>query len=156
MSVFFVLIPDVSPDHLLIESNRGHKVTSSPEILTREILSLPGKSSRYRYRTLPFDIANHIRYRVFRRNADADMHVIQHQMPFHNLTFLLLRQLAQCLAKMLADRSKYHFLAPLRYKYHMIFAIPFRMTETLVLFHLILLTFDRVRRIRLTVALGQT
>jgi O-6-methylguanine DNA methyltransferase len=30
------------------------------------------------------------------------------------------------------------------------------MTKTLVLFHLILLTFDRVRRIRLTVALGQT
>ena len=57
MSVFFVLIPVVSPDHLLIESNRGHKVTSGPEILTCEILALPGKSSRYRYRTFPFDIA---------------------------------------------------------------------------------------------------
>ena len=57
MSVFFVLIPDVSPDHLLIESNRGLNVTSGPEILTGEILGLPGKSSRYRYRTFPFDIA---------------------------------------------------------------------------------------------------
>lgn len=146
----------MSRRYLLIESTRGHKVTSGPEILTCEILRLPGRSSRYRYRTLPFDIANHIRYRVLRWNADADMHVIQHQMPFHNLTFLLFRQLAQCLAKMLADRSKYHFLAPLRYKHHMIFAIPFRTTKTLVLFHLIPLTFDRVRRIRLTVALGQT
>ena len=156
MSVFFVLISNVCPDHLFIESNRGHKVTSGPEILTCEILGLPGKSSCYRYRTLPFDIANHILYRVLRRNANTDMHVIQHQMTFHNLTFLLFRQLPQYLTKMLADRSKYHFLTPLRNKYHMIFAIPFRMTKTLVLFHLILLTFDRVRRIRLTVALGQT
>ena len=156
MSIFFVLISDISPDHLLIESNRGHKVSSGPEIFACEILGLSGKSSRYRYRTLPFDIANHIRYRVLRRYADADMHMIQHQMPFHNLTFLLCLQLAQYLSKMLADRPKYHFLSPLWYKYHVIFAVPFRMAKTLVFFHLILLTFDRVRRIRLTVALGQT
>src|ERR1035437_3545066 len=156
MSVFFVLTSDVSPDHLFIKSNRGHKVTSGPEILSREILRLPCKPPRYRYRTLPFDIPNDIRHRVFRWNADTDMHVIRHQMAFYNLAFLLHRQLAKYLAKMLSDRTKNHLLPPLRYKYHVIFAVPFRMIKTLVLFHLILLTFDRVRRIRLTAALGQT
>jgi hypothetical protein len=62
------------------------------------------------------------------------MYVIRHQMAFHYLTLLLFRQLAQYLAKMLSDRSKYHFLLPLRDKYNVIFAIPFRMTKTLVLF----------------------
>lgn len=38
-----------------------------------------------------------------RWNADADMHVIRHQMPFHYLTFLLLYQLPQYLAKMLSE-----------------------------------------------------
>ncbi len=98
--------------YIFIESNRGHQLTSSSEILTREIHGLPCKSSRYRYRTLSFGIANHIRYRVFRRNADADIHVIRDQISFHNLTFLLFRQLAQCPAKILADHSKYHFDAP--------------------------------------------
>jgi hypothetical protein len=56
MSVFFVLISDVSPDHLLVQSNCGHKVTSGPKVLTGKILGLPGKSSRYRDRTLPLDI----------------------------------------------------------------------------------------------------
>lgn len=50
------------------------------------------------------------------------------------------------------SQHKSHFLAPPRYKCHIIFAIPFRMTETLVLFHLILLIFDRFRRIMLIVA----
>lgn len=85
------MILDVSLDHLFIESNHGNKVTATSEILTREILGLPGKSSHYRYRTLPFDMANYIQYRVFRRNADVDMRVTQHQMPFHNQTFLLFR-----------------------------------------------------------------
>jgi len=156
MCILLVLFFDVCPDHLFVESYRGHKVTSRPEILSSEILGLSGKSSGYRYRTFPFDISNHIRYRVFRRNAYADMNAIGHQMPFHDLTLLLFRQLAQYLPKILSNRSKYHFLSPLRYKDNVIFAIPFRMKKTLVFFHLILLTFDRVRRIRLTVARGQT
>src|ERR1035437_3067044 len=156
MSVFVVLTSDVRPDHRLIKSNHGHKITSGPEILTREVLRLSRKSPRYRYRTLSFDIPNHIRHRVLRRNADTDMHVIRHQMAFHNLAFLLYCQLSKYLAKMLSDRSKYQLLPPLRYKYHVILAVPFRMTKTLVIFYLILLTFDRVRTIRLTVALGQT
>ncbi len=61
MRVFFVLISDVSPDHLLIESNRGHKATSGPKILTCEIPGFSGESSRYRNRPLPFDLATHIR-----------------------------------------------------------------------------------------------
>lgn len=156
MSIFLVLISDVCPDHLFVESNRGYKITSRPEILSDEIPGFPGESSRYRYCTLPFDIPDYIRYRVLRRNANADMHVIRHQVPFYYLTFFLFRQLPQYLAEMFADRSKYHLLPPLRDKDNVIFAIPLRMTKTLILFHLILLTLDRVRRIRLTVALGQT
>ncbi len=84
------------------------------------------------------------------------MYVIRHQRPFYYLAFLLFRQLPQYLAEMFSDRSKYHFLPSLRDKDNVIFAIPLRMAKTLVLFHLITLTLDRVRRIRPAGALGQT
>ena len=93
---------------------------------------------------------------MLRWDTDANMHMIQHQVAFHNLTFLLFRQLVEYFSKMLSDRSENHLLASLGYKYHVIFAIPLRMTKTLVLSHLILLTFSQVSRIRQTVAHGQT
>ena len=89
-------------------------------------------------------------------NADAQVHMILLQMPFYYLAFLLFRYFMEQRTKVFAYRPKYHLFSPLRNKHHMIFAIPLRMTKTLVLFHLTLLTFDQVSRVRLTVALGQT
>ena len=58
-------------------------------------------------------------------NTDAHMHMILHQMPFHDLAFLLDCQFMKHLSKMFADCTEYHFLAPFRNKRHVVFAIPF-------------------------------
>jgi hypothetical protein len=37
-------------------------------------------------RTLPFEKPDHRSHRMLRRNRDAHMHMVRHQMPFHSLT----------------------------------------------------------------------
>jgi hypothetical protein len=69
------------------------------------------------------------------RNAQTHMNVIRHQVPFDNLTTLLLRQLMKYLAQMLAQLTKHHFSPSLRDEYNVVFAIPSRVTQTLVLSH---------------------
>src|SRR5215211_3576220 len=64
------------------------------------------------------------------------MNVVNHQMAFDYLALSLLRQLPKYLPKIPAQCSVYRFLAALRYKHHVIFAIPPCMTQTLILFHL--------------------
>jgi hypothetical protein len=67
-------------------------------------------------------------------NADADGHMIGYEMPFHDFVFLLLRQLMQHLPEMLSYHSKNRLLTPLRDKHNVIFTIPMRVREALVLF----------------------
>ena len=93
---------------------------------------------------------------MLRRYADAQMHMIRFQMSFYYLAFFLFRNLGVQYTKVFTYRTKYHLLSSLRNKHYMIFAIPLRMTKTLVFFHLILLTLGQVRRIRETVSHGQT
>jgi len=63
------------------------------------------------------------------------MNVICHQMPFHYLAALLLSQLMEYRPQMLSQLAKHHFAPSLRDKHHMIFAIPSRVTQTLILSH---------------------
>ncbi len=63
------------------------------------------------------------------------MNVIRHQVPFNNLTTLLLRQVVKYLTQMLAQLTKHHFSPSLRDKDNVVFAIPSRVTQTLVLSH---------------------
>src|SRR6478735_8959312 len=71
-----------------------------------------------------------------RRYAQTHMNVVNHQMAFDYLALSLLRQFPKYLSKIPAQRSVYRFLATLRYKHHVIFAIPPCMTQALILFHL--------------------
>lgn len=95
--------------------------------------------TRYCYRTFTFDKAYYMRHRVLGWNTYTHVNVIQHQMAFHNRAFLLICQIVQHFPYMLPDLAKYQFLSSLRNKYHMIFTIPARMAQTLVLLHLWLL-----------------
>ena len=55
--------------------------------------------------------------------------------------FLVLRQFSKYHTKVLAQYSEYFLLSHLRDKHHMIFTIPSRMREALVLFHLWISSF---------------
>jgi len=80
------------------------------------------------------DISDYVRYCVFRRNTQAYVDVIRHQMTFHYRTFLVLRQLPEYFPKMPSQRPKQFLLAPLPYEDDVIFAIPARMRKTFVSF----------------------
>lgn len=64
----------------------------SPELLPREVALF---ALQPRNRALAFDEPDHRRDRILRRYPHDNMHVIRPQLPFHDLTPLLLRQLAQ-------------------------------------------------------------
>jgi hypothetical protein len=59
------------------EGLMSYIVPSRPEVLAREVLLSPDKSSGYRYRTLPFDISYHLGYRIFRWYLDQHMHMVR-------------------------------------------------------------------------------
>ena len=74
-----------------LEPDRGHRVAADPEVFAREVPLLSAQSCD-RNGTLSFQKPHHGRHRVLRRDGDAHMHRVRHEMPFHNLAFLLLRQ----------------------------------------------------------------
>jgi len=133
--LFGFLVPDVLDDRRLIQSHRGHKATSGPKVLAREIPLLSHKKPSDHDRALPFQVPNHVRYRVFRRYPQAHVNVIRPQMPFENLGFLVGRQLVKRLSKHPPDVSIDHFLPPFWNENNMIFAIPSGMTQTSILCH---------------------
>ena len=75
-------------------------------------------------RTLSLQITDHLRDRIFRRNRDHHMHVIGHQMPFLDLTFLLSRQPPEHLDKLLADDPEKVLPAIFRNEYNVILTLP--------------------------------
>ena len=79
------------------------------------------------HRTLALDVPNHLRHCVFGRYRDQYVHIVRHQMPFLDLAFTLLRQIAEDLTQMLAKGLVEHLPAALRDKHNLILAIPFRM-----------------------------
>lgn len=86
-------------------------------------------------RTLTFDVSNHLRNSVFRRNCDHHMHVIGQQMPLFDPAFLLNRQLSEHFAKMVAKLTVQSLTPIFRDKDHAIFAVPLRVTLAIKLVH---------------------
>ena len=72
------------------------------------------------------DIPNYLRHRVFRGYRNHHVHVIRHQVPFLYPAFLLLRQLAKHLSKVLPQLHVQRLSPALRNEYHVVFALPFR------------------------------
>src|SRR5512143_138246 len=75
--LFGFLVPNVCNDGGFIQSYRGHKVTSCPKVLARKIPFLSHKKPGDQDRPLPFQVANHIRYRVLRRYSQAPVNMIR-------------------------------------------------------------------------------
>ncbi len=87
--VLIFLVTDVRSNNALVQSNRRNKIASRPKMLTGKVLLSPAKPARNLNRALPLQVPDHVRHRVLRRNADAYMNVIAHQMTFDNLRFLV-------------------------------------------------------------------
>jgi hypothetical protein len=90
-SIRALLLADVFLDLFQFEANCGHSVTPGPEMLSREIPFLAAQAGNSD-RALSFEKPNHGRDWVLRRNGDAHMHMVRHQVPFNNLAFFLTGQ----------------------------------------------------------------
>jgi hypothetical protein len=69
-------------------------------------------------RRFPLDKAHDLRHRVLRRNGEEHMHVIRHQVPLFNATFLLLRQRTEDLPAMPPQLMTERFPTILRNKHN--------------------------------------
>ena len=60
-------------------------VASSSKVLPHEIARPPREVSSDVDRTLPLDVADHIRHRVLRGNRQHEVNMVDHQVPFFHL-----------------------------------------------------------------------
>ena len=79
-------------------------------------------------RTLALDEADHLRHRIFWRYRNHHVHMIRHQVPFLDHTFLLPRQPAKNIAQFLPDLPEDRLLPVLRDEYDVILTLPSRVT----------------------------
>src|SRR5579864_3214832 len=118
-----VLLADVLAHLLQVESDCGHRVTAGPEVFAGEVSLLSAQACN-RNGTLPLQEPNHRGDWVLGWNRDTHVHRVRHQMPFHNLAFLLFRQRVENCSQLLAYLPEDHFPAPFGNEYHVILAVP--------------------------------
>src|SRR5216684_2563470 len=74
-----LLFADVFADLLQLETHRGHRVSTGPEVLAREI-PLFATQAGHRYGALPFQKSDHRGHRILPRNRDAHVHMVRQQV----------------------------------------------------------------------------
>ena len=79
-------------------------------------------------RALALDEPNDLRDRVFGRDRDHHVDVIDHQMPLQDFTFLLPRQPLEYFAQMRPQPDIERLSPELRDEHDVIFAVPSRVT----------------------------
>src|SRR6266478_404876 len=99
------------------------------------VLAAPHKGPSKVDRRFPLDKAHHLRHRVLRRNGEEHVHVIRHQVPLFNPTFLLRSQRPEDLPEMPPQLMVERFPTILRDKHHMILAVPRGMIQRLDVWH---------------------
>src|SRR5436309_12824653 len=118
-----LLFADVFADLLQLETHRGHRVSTGPEVLAREIPLLATQAG-HRYGALPFQKSDHRGHRILRRNRDAHVHMVRQQVSLNDLALLLPRQCAKYFSQLASCLAKQHLAPPLGHKYHMILTVP--------------------------------
>ena len=99
-AIFCFLLFDVIADSLFVPAHRRYEVSSGPEIVPCEILSLPEEAPCDVDGTFPFDETHHLRDAVLGWYADQHVNVVCHQVTFHYLAFPLQGKLSEDLAQM--------------------------------------------------------
>src|SRR5437870_9573505 len=120
------LLADVCSDLLQFEPDGRYCVTTSPEMLAREVAFLAVQASDGN-RALPFEKSNHRCHWVLGGNGDAHMHMVRHQMALDNLTFLLPGQRVEDPTQLPACLPENGFPTPLGHENYMVLAVPFGM-----------------------------
>ena len=113
-SIRFFLFADVRADllQLELELDRGHGISTSPEMLAREVPFFAALSG-HRNGALPFREPNHRGDRMLRGNRNAIMHVVRHRLPFENQAFFLPGQRLENLPPLAACLSEQHHASSL-------------------------------------------
>lgn len=76
-------------------------VATRPKALSNKISCLSPYIPGYRYGTLPFDKTNHLAYRIFGRNHNTHMYVINTEMTFDYPAFALTRQFVKHISQII-------------------------------------------------------
>jgi len=117
--LLLLLIPDVLPDDRLIEADGTHTVSPGPEMQPREVAGPPKICAMHADGGFPLQAPHSIRHTLLGGNAQTQMHLVGHGMPFDQLEAHLIAQFPQDLANVLAERAKDCFLPLWRYTYCM-------------------------------------
>ena len=122
-SIRFFLFADVLADLLQLEPDGGYRISTSPEMLAREI-SFFATHAGYSDGALPLEKPDHRGDRVLGGNRDAHMHMIRHQMAIQNLAFFLPGQGMKDFSQVPTRLPEQHFAPPLGHENYMVFAVP--------------------------------
>ena len=118
-----ILLADVLAHLLQLEPYSGHRVAASPEVFAGEVPLLSGKPCDGN-RTLPFQETDHRGDWMLRWNRDAHVDVVRHEVPLHDLAFLLFRQSVEDRAQLAADIPKDCFPPSFGHEYNVVLAVP--------------------------------
>jgi hypothetical protein len=102
-AIFGFLLLDVFADRLFVSTHCGHKISSGPEIVASEVLSLAEEASCNVDGALAFDETHNLGNAVLGRFADEPMYAIYHQVPFQYLALPLQGKFPETLTQMLSE-----------------------------------------------------
>ena len=119
----FFLFADVLADLLQFEPDRGHGVTTDPEMFPGEV-SLLAAQAGYGDGALPFQKPDYRSHRVLGGNRDTHMDVVRHQMSIQNPALFLPGQSVEDFSQVSARLSKQHLAPSLGNEHDMVFAVP--------------------------------
>ncbi len=88
--------------------------TANKEMLAREVALTSCELPRYRNRSLALEEADHRSHHVLRRNRDADVNLVWHQVSFDDRAFFLPRQFVKDVAQVFANIPKHVQFRPTR------------------------------------------
>ena len=123
-SVFAFLLLDVLTDSFFVSAYSGYKVSSGPEIVASEVLSLPKEAPCNVDGTLSFDETYHLGNAILGWYADEHVNAVYHQVTFHYLALPLHRKLSKDLAQMLSELFIQSLPAVLGNPHYMVLAVP--------------------------------
>src|SRR4030095_16486541 len=104
--LLLLLIADVLPDDGLLEADGTHTVSPGPEMQPREVAGPPKIFTMNADGGFPFQAPHSIRHTILGGNAQTQMHMVGHGMPFDQLDAHLMAEFPQNLADVLAERAK--------------------------------------------------
>ncbi len=142
LTIVILLLPDVPTHGGFVTAHRAHPVPGCPKVQPSHP-SLMQQLTMDTHRTLAFQKTYRVRHTVLGRDAQAQVNMVAHRMPFQQLNPLLLTQIPQDCANRCPQLSLDHFPSVFRNEDHVILAFPTHVCQTLKILHTLLLLPSR-------------